>query len=83
MTQPGQIDRVDVRIDRNDLGDGLVEKTITVAGSPLETLLIQPWLGEKSRVNSPDAGDAEASTGNLSHTFDKAAEPQVSIRVQE
>jgi len=45
--------------------------------------LIQPWLGEKSRVNSPDVGDAEASIGHLSYNFDKATEAQVIIRVQE
>ncbi len=83
VTQPGQTDWVDVRIDRNNLGDGLVEKTITVRGNPLETLLIQPWLEEKAIMNSPDGGDFEAPTGHLSYTFDNAAEAQVTIRVQE
>jgi hypothetical protein len=83
VTQPGQTDWVDVRIDRNDLGDGLVEKTITVGGNPLETLLIQPWLEEKALINSPDEGGAEAPTGHLSYTFDNTAEAQVTIRVQE
>ena len=83
VTQPGQTDWVDVRIDRNNLGDGLVEKTITVRGNPLETLLIQPWLEEKAIMNSPDGDDFEAPTGHLSYTFDNAAEAQVTIRVQE
>ena len=83
VTQPGQTDWVDVRIDRNNLGDGLVEKTITVRGNPLETLLIQPWLEEKAIMNSPDGDDFEAPTGHLSYTFDNAAEAQVTIRVQD
>ena len=83
VTQPDQTDWVDVRIDRTDLGDGVIEKTITVAGNSLQTLKIQPWLEEKTLVNAPAAGDAESPTGHLSYSFDNKTDATVSIRLQE
>ena len=83
VTQPEQTDWVDVRIDRTDLGDGAVEKTVTIANNSLQTLRIQPWLEEKTLVDAPAGIDAERPTGHLSYTFDSAIDGSVTIRLQE
>ena len=53
VTKPEQTDWVGVRIDRTDLGDGVVEKTVTIANNSLQILRIQPWLEEKTLVAAP------------------------------
>ena len=83
VTQSGQTDWVDVRIDRNDLGAGVTEKTVTITDNPLTTLKIQPWLEEKTLLTSPAGGDATAPTGHLSYTFGSTPNASVTIQLQE
>ena len=83
VTQPGQTDWVDVRIDRTDLGAGVVEQTVTIANNSLQILRIQPWLEEKTLVAAPAGIDTESPTGHLSYTFDSAMDVSVTIRLQE
>lgn len=83
VTQPGQTDWVDVRIDRSDLGNGLIEKTVTVTGNPLQTLKLQPWLEEKILINSPTGQDADPPTGHQSYSFGATPTATVTIHLQE
>ena len=53
VTQPGQSDWVNVRIDRTEGTNGVIDKTISVTGNPLPTLEIQPWLEEKALLAAP------------------------------
>lgn len=83
ITQPGQIDWIDVRIDRIDHGEGTIEKTVSIANNPLPTLKIQPWLEEKALLNAPAEGETEPLTGHLSYTFTNTPDAAVTIRMRE
>jgi hypothetical protein len=83
VTEPGQTDWVDVRIDRSDLGNGVTEKTVTVTGNPLQTLKLQPWLEEKVLINSPTGQDADPPTGHQSYSFGATPTATVTIHLQE
>lgn len=83
VTQPGQTDWVDVRVDRSVLGAGAIEKTITVTGNPLATLKVQPWVEEKSVLSSPNGADPQAPPGHLSYSFSSAENASVTITLQE
>ena len=83
ITQSDQTDWVNVRIDRVELGEGLIEKTVTVADNPLQTLKIQPWLEEKVLVEGPVDDDASRPTGHLSYVLDGTTDASVTIRLQE
>ena len=54
-----------------------------MAGNPLQTLKLQPWIEEKALVNAPVEGDPEAPGGHLSYTFDSETDASVTIRLQE
>lgn len=82
VTQPGQTDWVDVRIDRDALGGGVIEKTVSVTGNPLPTVEIQPWLKEKALLSAP-AGYANAPTNHIAYAFTNSTSESVTIRLQE
>lgn len=82
VTQPGQTDWVDVRIDRTGVGDGVVEKTVSVSGNPLPTLRIQPWLEEKTLLSAPP-GHSNGPTHHISYVFTNLNTTNITVRLQE
>jgi len=81
VTQPGQTDWVDVRIDRSDVG-GVIEKTVTVTGNPLSTLEIQPWLEERALVSAP-GGYASVPTNHIAYAFPGSTSNTVTVQLQD
>jgi hypothetical protein len=81
VTQPGQTDWVDIRIDRTEGTNGVIDKTVTVSGNPLPTLEIQPWLEEKSLVSAP-AGYTNSPTNHISYTFSNTTNKTIAIQFQ-
>ena len=82
VTQPGQTDWVNVRIDRAEGTNGLIDKTITVTGNPLPTLEIEPWLEEKALITAP-AGYTNAPTNHIAYTYSATTNKTLAIQLQE
>ncbi len=82
VTLSGNTSWVDVRIDRADVGNGVIEKKIAIANNPLETLKIEPWLEERVLVDATAGDAAEAPRGRLSYSFRSSNEEEVIIRLQ-
>jgi len=82
VTQPGQTNWVDVRIDRTEPGGGVIEKTVSVNGNPLPTLEIQPWLEERVLISAP-AGSTNAPTNHLAYTFLSTTNKTLAIQIQQ
>ena len=82
VTLSGNTSWVDVRIDRSDVGNGVIEKKIAIANNPLETLKIEPWLEERVLVDATAGDAAEAPRGRLSYSFRSSNEEEVIIRLQ-
>jgi hypothetical protein len=82
VTQPGQTDWVDVRIDRVDAGGGVIDKTVSVTGNPLPTLEVQPWLEEKSLLSAPP-GYTNAPVNHISYTFATTNNVTLTVQIQD
>ena len=81
LKKNGQTYWVDVRMDRASKAAGVVEKTITVTGNPLETLQIQPWLEERPLVSAPE-GYGSQPTGHLGYAFTNTTSKTITIGLQ-
>jgi hypothetical protein len=82
VTQPGQTNWVEVRIDRTEAGGGVIDKTISVTGNPLPNLKIQPWLEENTLLSVPP-GYTSGPTNHIAYTFASTTNQTLAIQLQE